>query len=84
MLKINLLALGTLTPFCFSVLAEAATVRINVNKYSGEMLLAQPTYYRIQHDVERIKRQQAEFDRQQAEIARQKQVQQWRDSIPEL
>jgi tetratricopeptide (TPR) repeat protein len=98
MLRLNSLIVGLLISSCLSTTAKAATINTNSNKELEHTLLTQSTqagrqqetfardantlYLQI-HGAE-ILRQQAEFDRQQAEIARQKQIQQWRDSIPEL
>jgi tetratricopeptide (TPR) repeat protein len=84
MLKVKLLVVGALLLSCLPTTTKAVSIKVNTNKYSRGVLLAQPTYYRIWHDNERIQRQQAEFNRQQAEIARQKELQQLRQSIPEL
>jgi tetratricopeptide (TPR) repeat protein len=63
MLKFKLLVVGALLLTCFSTTTEAASIKVNTNKYPRGMLLAQPTYYRIWHDNERIQRQQYENEK---------------------
>jgi tetratricopeptide (TPR) repeat protein len=60
MLKTNLLVIATPLLLCFSTTAEAIIIKRNINNHSEKLLLAQPTYYRIWHDNERILRQNAE------------------------
>ena len=68
---------------------EAAIIK-QENKIKLDGFHAQQSYHQREQDYigyrryEESQRQQAEYDRQQAAIKKQKQVQQWRDSIPEL
>ena len=63
MLKINSLVISTSLLLCLSTTAGAVSIKRDYNKNSSKILLAQPTYYRIWHDNERILRQNAEREK---------------------
>jgi tetratricopeptide (TPR) repeat protein len=88
-IKITSIILGTVILTCLPSSAQATVVKQN-NERKSDNIYAQQSYHQREQDYigyrryEESQRQQAEFNRQQAEIARQKELQQLRQSIPEL
>jgi tetratricopeptide (TPR) repeat protein len=87
--KISPLILGAIIFICLPSLVQATAMKQN-NERKLDNVYAQQSYHQREQDYigyrryEESQRQQAEFNRQQAEIARQKELQQLRQSIPEL